>query len=511
MGETLRGCGVNDALGWPARFKAQHGRAPRVLHVCNIANYAYTNAMMMRRHGVDAVVLDPDFFHVASTPEWLEAEIAGDHGDDFYPDWPAAGVKDYQRPEWFINGPTPLVFPELAARESGDRFRRWRFRTLSAIYRRGLGAPKDKISAFRRFMEGKDPASRLLKAVVRAVTVRDRTPAPAAVADAGDFSAAAALPRRVPIETMRQALEPFDIVLGYTLGARHAAALGLPRIVSMELGTLRGLPFEDSELGRLCAWLYRASPYVFLTNVDAFAATERLGLDPQRLVAMPHPFDVETAVAFAAAPPVSPFAGPAPYFFCPARHHWQQGNASWLKGNDVLIAGAALAAARGLQFRLVFVDWGEDVGESRKMIERLGLASRVHWVRPLPRRSLWPVVCGAVAVLDQFSAPAFGGVGLESMALGKRVVSKLAGGDPTPFFKNEPPFLAAANAEDVAAAIAQILDDVPDRAGLGAAGQKWMMTEHGASRQMAQQFAVFEDLVAAHGPALNPGQNAVPM
>jgi hypothetical protein len=118
--------GLN-AINWPERFKSLHGRNPRVLHICNIANYAWVNASIMRRHNVDSVVLDPDFFHVASSPEWLEAHICGGHGDDFYPDWAGAKVHGFKRPDWYLNGPTPFVMRELVARQSSSSVKRFFF------------------------------------------------------------------------------------------------------------------------------------------------------------------------------------------------------------------------------------------------------------------------------------------------------------------------------------------------------------------------------------------------
>jgi hypothetical protein len=62
------------------------GRKPRVLHMCNVANYAYANARLMRQHGVEADVVDPDFYHIMATPEWYDAIVVGDYGNEFFPD-----------------------------------------------------------------------------------------------------------------------------------------------------------------------------------------------------------------------------------------------------------------------------------------------------------------------------------------------------------------------------------------------------------------------------------------
>lgn len=468
----------------------------------------------MRERGVCAVVLDHDYFHFASAPEWLEAKIDGDIGDHFYPCWRQARVCGFSRPEWFINGPSAFAFPELAARENGQSLRRAAYAALSRLYREGVGARVGEISAFRRFLEGSDPLARGIKSALRGALnmVGAAVGRPAALTSAAGTHAAAfppsdaelalaALPRSVPRAALRAALEPFDVVIGYALGARFPAALGMPRFVSLELGTLRGLPFEDSELGRLCAWLYRSSPEVFVTNTDCIASALRLGIAPERITPVPHPFDLDRALSFAAAHVPSPLGGQVPYFLCPARHHWSKGNASWLKGNDVLIRGAAEAARSGARFRLVMVEWGQELELSRTLIAECGLADRVEWIRPMPRMALWPIVRGAAAVLDQFAASAFGGVGLEAMALGRPVISRIAEAELGSFFATPPPILHAATPAEVARAMLDVLEDPVDARGIGRAGQDWMRAEHGPERQLIPQFAACARLLERFGPA----------
>jgi len=496
---TCYGLASTSALDWPQRFRAAHGRGPRVLHICNIANYAYVNAKMMRRYGVESVVLDPDFYHVASTPEWIEADLSGDHGDDYFPRWRDVTVRDFQRPDWFLNGPTPFVLHELAAREANQRAEQAFFHRLSKLYRNALASHTGQPSAFRRFMEGNGLWLRYAKDLARFVTLGPRqgaiavTPSAAIRTDDAELIRAM-MPPRVSADVMRSALAGFDAIIGYSLGARYAAALGLPRFISLELGTLRGLPFEDSELGRICAYVYKRSPAVFVTNLDCLEPAQRLGIPQDRVTAIPHPFDVDAALQFGASG--AHHGHGTPYFFCPARHHWHAGNASWLKGNDVLIRGAAMAAARGLHFRLIMVEWGNEVDLSRALIAELGLTERVDWIRITPRRSLWPIIAGAVAVLDQFAATAFGGVGLETMAIGKPVISRIEGVDLGPFFQTRPPIQHAATPEEVAGRIAEALSDQLDHRGAGRAGQAWMKTEHSVERQLALQFAALARLTS---------------
>ena len=72
---------------WLADFERSAGRPLRVLHIGNIANNAYNNALIQRQRGIDAYVLSFDYYHIMATPEWEDADFSGDIGDDFFPDW----------------------------------------------------------------------------------------------------------------------------------------------------------------------------------------------------------------------------------------------------------------------------------------------------------------------------------------------------------------------------------------------------------------------------------------
>jgi glycosyltransferase involved in cell wall biosynthesis len=492
------------ALAWPERFRIRHGRRPRILHLCNIANYAWINAGLMQSRGVETVIVDPDNYHINSAPEWHEARIEADHGDDFHPRWHAAKVSGFVRPDNYLNGPTPFVYRELSARNLSSAHARWFYALLSSLYRRGIASCDEKPSWFRKAMESEAGVLRAAKVLMRKMTLGAASPL-AATATQAERTASGGrhpggLPRNVPLSVLQSAFQPFDVVVGYALGSHLPAALDLPRFVSLELGTLRGLPFEDSELGRLCAHVYRVSPEVFITNVDCLSSARRLGLAPERLTPIPHPFDLDAALNYRPSAPRLA-ASRLPYFFAPARHHWKQGNASWLKGNDVLIRGAGLVAKAGRRFRMIFVNWGEDIVISRALIDEVGLSECVEWINPAPRHKLWPIIDGSVAVVDQFAANAFGGAALETMALGKPVISRLEDLDPSPFFTTNPPVLHAGTPEEVAKEMDAVLDDPDDRRGIGQAGQAWMKQEHGVHRQLGLQFAAFERLVDRHGAA----------
>lgn len=105
---------------WVAAFQARHGRKPRVLHIGNIANNAYLNAKLLNQSGFDCDVLCYDYYHIMGCPEWEEADITGDIGDPFHPNWLELNINGYKRPEWFSQGPLRLSCHYLIAKRSGN-------------------------------------------------------------------------------------------------------------------------------------------------------------------------------------------------------------------------------------------------------------------------------------------------------------------------------------------------------------------------------------------------------
>lgn len=490
---------------WPEDFARRFGRKPRILHMGNVANYAYINAKIQRSRGIDAYVMDPDFYHIMASPEWIEVEVNGDHGDDFLPDWSRVGLKGYQRPTWFVQGPFKMCTDYMSALMNRQAWKARQIRRAIDIYRRSnlpngnqSSSPNRSSQSLRRkILSGLGVLYGYLR---RNFEVSSAMIQPPQVADS--------VPPTITVQSYRgmaKELFPvfahFDIIQGYTISAASPLAVGHSNVIAYELGTIRGLPFEDSELGRTTAWVYKTAPSVMITNVDCIPAADALGIDPSLRALALHAYDVGRAVAFAKAPKPSPLKGKIPYFFAPARHHWREGNTSWLKGNDIIIRAAGMLKRTGHDFRVVFVRWGQEIGLSEALIAEENLTDRVEWIRPQSVIKLWPVYCGAVAVLDQFRAPAFGGVALDSMALGKRLITAFDADLGTNFFSEPPPIFNCRAPEDVSSAMAQVLADPEDIAKRGAALQEWFCKEHSIERQLAPQFAHYARLIDLNGPA----------
>lgn len=489
-----------DPLQFPIRFRQTYGRNLRVLHIGNVANYAYTNAKLQRELGIDADCLDPNFFHIMASPEWLEAPVEGDHGDDFQPRWSQVHLGGYRRPDWFVQGDETLAFAYLKAKIARNSQAMTQILRRLEIHRRAFTNDTPLPDGLFQMMLGSShPALRFTRRVVKNLVQGRQTldlPAPDTTANFGIWPPAEIEPYIQRAASFRPVLEYYDVIHGYTVQAVYAAAAGLPNFVSYELGTIRGLPFEDSPMGRLTRWVYLMSPEVFVTNLDCMPAAERMGLDMRHVHKTLHAFDIDAAITFARrwSEPQDPSR--RPLFYAPARQHWRHGNESILKGNDVALHAAALLKQRGFDFQLVLGEWGSEVHLSKQLVDDLGLSDVIAWEKPLPRHKLWPTIKRACAILDQFRSPAFGGVSLETMALGQRLITGYDNNLGSTFFSEEPPIMNCRTAEQVANAMEACIRDPLDAEGLGLQAQSWMARQHSVERQMREQFACYESLLS---------------
>ncbi|WP_375775719.1 glycosyltransferase [Bradyrhizobium sp. ma5] len=292
-------------------------------------------------------------------------------------------------------------------------------------------------------------------------------------------------------------LSHYDIIQGYAIDGLIPMINGVKNFSCYEHGTLREIPFENNLTGLICRFSFQRAPAVFITNSDVLPSVERLGLKKDKVFYLPHAFDNHKLRAFREACPElnPPTSGPV-IFFSPSRHHWRRGNSSWLKGNDVIIRAAAAVARETRNFKLVFVEWGQEVADSKDLIEELGLSELVEWIPTMSKRELWQRYCVSHAVVDQFVVPALGGVGFETMALGVRLISAIDKQQTALFFGQEPPLLAAGNVAECAARMREVIQDPLDSQGRGQAASQWMSTFHSAERTVAVQCKAYSNLLA---------------
>jgi glycosyltransferase involved in cell wall biosynthesis len=288
-------------------------------------------------------------------------------------------------------------------------------------------------------------------------------------------------------------LPHYDIIQGYAIDGLIPLINGVKNFTSYEHGTLREIPFEKNLTGLICRFVFQRSPQVFVTNSDVLPSVERLGLKKNSVTYLPHAFDDAKLLRFRAGHPelAAPASGPV-LFFSPTRHQWKTPN---VKGNDVFIRAAGRIAP-DCDFKLVLVEWGQEVAASKRLIDKLGLSSKVEWVQPMSKADLWKYYCSCHVVVDQFVVPALGGVGFESMVLGRRIITAIDRGQTALFFGEAPPCLNANSVDECASRMQEVIEDPLDTKGCGEAARRWMATYHSAERMVALQSKAYSNLLS---------------
>jgi hypothetical protein len=299
------------------------------------------------------------------------------------------------------------------------------------------------------------------------------------------------------------ALESYDIIQGYSIDGIIPLSLGNSNFCCYEHGTLRNIPFEDTLTGLICRLAYKNAPGVFITNSDVMGSVHQLRLDERKVCCLPHAFDDLKLDRFRMSNPSIVPDSTLVHFFCPSRQHWRDQDPSLTKGSDLMLRAAAEVAAEGHKFRLTLVEWGVDIEASKQLIRELGLEQFVSWVSPMGKSALWGQYCSSHAVMDQFSLAALGGVGFETLALGRRLITKIDARQLEFFFGQAPPVLPATNQLEIFNSMRSVVLDPVDATQIGEAGRQWIKDYHSARRIVALQARAYRSLLAKQG--LNGG------
>lgn len=544
-------------IDWLGKFKAKHGRALRVLHVGNIANNAYNNAKIQRRYGIEADVLCHDYYHIMSCPEWEDAHFEGDVGDQNFPDWWNVKLGAFKRPAWFVQGHLDPCIRLLIAQRTSSwamtivhrwlcEFDRWTLCCRSVCASKVRLWIKQKTDRDIAYLAA--PANplvaRYLAEVIKSIRARSLSKYLLIAkslsgiqrtlenyAQTGNFwddrqahMIALSANKHWILQTAEKLLTPlghtltehdlewffewwwhprlgelfnyYDVIQAYgTLPAMPLINSDRPYI-AYEHGTIRSIPFEDSIHSKMCALSYRSAAAVFVTNSDNIEAANRLGIETQRLVFLPHAFDSDKLGQFADS-----YSGEQPncagpcVFFSPSRQDWQDGDPSWAKGNDRFFRAAAKMQENGADFMIFLVAWGRHLAASRTLIHELGLEPRVQWLPPMRKQELWQQYMKSHCVVDQFLIPAIGGVTFEAMALGRRVITAMHAEQTRRFFGETPPVHAATTEEEIVTCMQDVLRDINDNAGLGRENRCWIARYHSAKRIVELQAESYRRLI----------------
>ena len=170
------------------------------------------------------------------------------------------------------------------------------------------------------------------------------------------------------------------------------------------------------------------------------------------------------------------------------------GRVSHVKGHSVLMRALALLLDRGRNVVLVVVGDGPERANCERLARQLGIE---HAVRFMGHRSDIPAVLAAIDVVAMPSlwVEGFGLAALEAIAAGRPVVASRVGGIPLTVIDGETGFLVPrGNVEDLADAIARILDD-PELAARLASGARRHARAFSIESHTERLVALYRDLI----------------
>jgi hypothetical protein len=507
---------------WLHQFRQRHGRPPAVLHIGNIAGNAYLNAKMLNAAGVDSDVLCYDYYHIMGCPEWEEADFTGDLRDQFFPAWEQVDLHGFSRPLWFAQGPQLTCLAYLQARRAGrdeQALRLWQLLEWERI----AGCADSRKEALPPTPPSPGPLPRharlwrwLAKQLWPAPPLR---PPRAATALPAFDDRARTLERAfrgafadradslVPedfgciqdnLPAWHEALRYYDLVVGYATDGVYPLVAGWPYL-AFEHGTIRNIPFEANQVGRLCALTYRLARRAFITNADNHVAARRLGLDNFRF--LPHPINETVAPAVDGAVLRADLRRRlrADFLvFHPSRQHWtSERHPDWEKANDVLIEGFARFVHEVCpRAGAVFVSWGKTVEASRALLAERGVADRVLWIEPQPHPRMMSYIQATDLVADQFFLGAFGSTTPKALMLGRPAMLYLDAARHAWCLPVLPPVLNARTPTQVFEGLARLYRDPGYARRLATEGPRWYRAYHSNAIIVDTFLAAIREVIA---------------
>ena len=262
-------------------------------------------------------------------------------------------------------------------------------------------------------------------------------------------------------------------------------------------GTIRTIPFEDNLQGKSVKHGYQSADVVMITNADYIKASKKLEFDEGKVVFIPHGFDETLFNNLLSQNLEMKPTGPTT-FIAPARHIWVEKGTGHEKGNDKVIHAIRILKDSGnVDFNVLVVEHGQDLSATKELARKLDVEDCITWTPRLNYNDLWALISSSHAVIDQFVIPAIGAIGLEALALGRRLINH-DDGSMEAFFDAPSPLISAYSAEEIAAAMKMVIKDPFDKAGLGASARDWFKASHSQAfikQQLLLTFKLLDDAI----------------
>ncbi len=493
----------------------QKKRKIKILHIGNIANNAYINSKILNRLDfIESDVFCGNYFHFAGCPEWEELNIPSNYNIN---QWKADFSKirkkfNYKRPEWFIQGEDQYTLNFLYYHNKHNKLKAYYYK-LMIIVRNKLIISESKFIKTIRRLRKKLINIRLNKSYKKVVSQRIfiiplmflyTLYRIIKILIYGKKSNSIKLSERTKeiikkynlkesqvifehYQLWKRLLEQYDVIIGYATSSIYPFLCDIPYIC-YEHGTIRNLPFEKSVEGKKCKMVYQNAQETFITNIDNIENAKKLSL--KNITPIPHGFDDSKVTRFFDKVKENQVAVEknANQFIAPARQHWKKGK-ELLKGNDKIVKAVRILKDKKYEFKIIFVEYGLEVEETKKLIKDLDVESFFTWIQPVSKDELWKYYVSCEGVLDQFAIPGIGGVAFEAIAIGAPLITSIKEHEVSNFFGKKPPYLNCHKPEEIALQIEKVLNK--DFSEYKLQSREWFSKYHSSQRILDIQLECF--------------------
>lgn len=305
------------------------------------------------------------------------------------------------------------------------------------------------------------------------------------------------------ITSWRNLFLSYDLIVAYSTDAILPLLADKRPYCAFEHGTLRSIPFEESSEGRMCAASYNQANHIFVTNFDCMPNAERLA--PGRFTLLNHPYDEDQPEQVATdwmvlRKTLMQDLQADLLLFHPTRHDWVEGTGYADKGNDLLLnAFIKLITQKGFRLGMVCCEWGNNVEQSKTLLEKYKVANHVKWVKPLGIVGYTRMCKASHIVADQFKLGAFGGVTFKALAAGAPVMIFINNDRILQQYPEVPPVLNCSTEQDIFDELSHWYKNIDSLADRGALGRAWMKKYHNKSNTINTQINVFKTLIKKYG------------
>jgi hypothetical protein len=503
---------------WLNNFVAKYKRKPRVLHIGNIANNAYNNAKILNQAGLECDVLCYNYYHMMACPEWEDAIIERDYGSHFHPKWFSAGIKNFERPNWFIQGPLKLCLKYLIAKRNRKKSKHlWlaisninqtrfslflpagflykfgfeikrlcligiikviKFILLPLIIKKFIVLILENIKFLNLFKKSNTNLEvNIFKDLNRELSIEFKKENFPKIKKYYYFNFTL-------INKFTQLFRRYDFIIAYSTDPIIPLICKKPYF-SFEHGTLRDIPYEKNDKAKLTSLAYRKSIHTFVTNFDCKESANYL--TKGRFTIINHPFDEDNKKIphyniNEMRKNLLTLLDSDFLFFHPTRHDWLKKNGKGYadKANDKFLRVFIKLRKQGLRIGLITCDWGENVIESKEILSNF--KKHVYWEKPFNILK-FKLMCNiSDVVVDQFKLGSFGGVVFKALATGTPVLTYLNKKQIHKQFKLTPPVINCKNEKEIEKEIKKIFKNVLLLKDLGSKSEKWIKKYHGKAQ-----------------------------